>query len=145
MVDELRSRIMRAVKSKNTAPEMAVRKLIYAMGFRYRIHGTKLPGSPDLVFRSRRKVIFVHGCFWHGHDCKRGSRIPRTNTEYWLKKIKRNCARDIESVNSLISDNWKCLVVWECEIKNEAHLREKISLFLEKNEKLDGGESLSQG
>src|SRR5688572_15451443 len=89
-----RSEIMRAVRSKNTAPEMAVRKLIYSMGFRYRIHG-KQPGSPDIVFGSKRKVIFVNGCFWHGHRCKRGKRLPKTNRAYWAAKIARNVRRDL--------------------------------------------------
>jgi DNA mismatch endonuclease (patch repair protein) len=89
-----RSRVMRAVKGKDTKPEMIVRRMAHALGYRYRLHRTDLPGSPDLVFAGRQKVIFVHGCFWHGHDCARGSRQPKTNAEYWRAKIARNVTRD---------------------------------------------------
>lgn len=136
MVDEVRSRTMRAVKSTNTRPEVAVRKLVYAMGFRYRLHGKELPGSPDLVFRSRRKAIFVHGCFWHGHDCKRGARLPKTNVEYWSLKIQRNRERDFNSLRALKDEGWKCLVVWECELKDQDALRDKLLLFLHEDANL---------
>ena len=93
MTSELRSRTMRAVKGRDTKPEMAVRRLLHRMGYRYRLHRKELPGRPDIVFGSRRKVIFVHGCFWHGHSCKRGNRLPKTNAEYWQTKIARNVER----------------------------------------------------
>ena len=116
----LRSRTMRAVKSKDTKPEWTVRRLLHAAGYRYRLHVKELPGKPDLVFPSRRKVIFVHGCFWHGHHCTRGDRAPKTNAIYWATKIKRNKDRDRRHVAMLRRQGWKVLVVWECEIKEPA-------------------------
>ena len=98
---EQRSETMRAVKSRDTKPEMCVRRLLHRMGYRYRLHKESLAGKPDIVFPSRRRVIFVHGCFWHGHDCKRGNRIPATNTEYWTKKISRNVGRYSAQVEEL--------------------------------------------
>src|ERR1051325_5580018 len=98
---ELRSRTMRAVKSRNTTPELAVRSLAHRMGYRFRLHRDNLPGKPDLVFSGLRKVIFVHGCCWHGHTCARGARIPKENREYWLKKISSNRLRDLQNVNKL--------------------------------------------
>jgi len=109
---------MTAVKSKNTTAEMCVRKLLHSSGFRYRLHDKNLPGSPDIVFSSRQKVIFVNGCFWHGHDCKRGARMPKANAEYWAGKIERNRKRDIQNMNKLVEAGWGVLIVWECEIKS---------------------------
>ena len=116
MTSEQRRRTMRAVKGKNTGPEMAVRRLVHGMGYRYRLHRKSLPGKPDLVFATRRKVIFVHGCFWHGHACKRGDRSPRTNRGYWTRKIARNRERDQEHLAALHADKWQALVIWECEV-----------------------------
>jgi len=116
--DEMRSQIMRAVRSKDTKPELAVRRLLHALGYRYRLHAKGLPGSPDLVFLRRRKVIFVHGCFWHGHDCKRGARRPKSNSDYWQAKIARNKARDAQSVDSLKREGWESMTVWECELSS---------------------------
>jgi len=113
----LRSRTMRAVKAKDTKPEWIVRRLLHAAGFRYRLHAKDLPGKPDIVFPSRRKVIFVHGCFWHGHDCARGARMPKTNADYWSAKIARNVERDARHLEALRVDGWRTLVVWECEIR----------------------------
>jgi DNA mismatch endonuclease (patch repair protein) len=115
--DPTRSDIMRAVKSKDTRPEMVVRRLLHGLGYRYRLHGKELPGKPDLVFSGRRKVIFVNGCFWHGHDCKRGSRQPKDNADYWRAKIGRNVERDTASVATLQGSGWQVLIVWECETK----------------------------
>lgn len=115
--EALRSRTMRAVKSKDTKPEWLVRRLLHAAGYRYRLHAKALPGKPDLVFAGRRKVIFVHGCFWHGHDCARGARQPVANAEYWRAKIHRNRERDVGHLAALRADGWKAHVVWECEIK----------------------------
>jgi len=109
-----RSRIMRAVGQKNTKPEMAVRRLLHAMGYRYRLHAAELPGRPDVVFRRRRKAVFVNGCFWHGHDCDRGRR-PASRKEYWEAKIDRNVARDLDRIERLHTQGWEVLVVWECE------------------------------
>ena len=127
--DPHRSRIMRAVKGKDTKPELVVRRLVYSLGFRYRLHLDDLPGSPDLVFKARRKVIFVHGCFWHGHDCKRGARQPKTNSEYWLRKINRNRERDEVVQAKLTSADWDVLVIWECEVHNP-YLADRIVGFL---------------
>jgi len=129
-VDELRSRTMRAVKSKDTKPEIAVRRLVHKMGFRFRLHRSDLPGSPDLVFITRRKVIFVHGCFWHGHDCARGARRPKTNADYWKAKIDRNRERDVESVRLLMSTGWRACEVWECELRDVEKLRARLFEFL---------------
>jgi DNA mismatch endonuclease (patch repair protein) len=114
--EALRSRTMRAVKSKDTEPEWIVRKLLHAAGYRYRLHAKELPGKPDLVFPSRRKVVFVHGCFWHGHACARGARRPKTNSEYWKGKIARNRERDEAHLIALRQGGWKVRTIWECEI-----------------------------
>ena len=128
---ETRSRIMRAIKGKNTGPEMRVRRLTHGMGFRYRLHGRGLPGRPDLVFRPRRKVIFVHGCFWHQHDCTKGNRTPKTNRAYWTHKLRRNVARDSENQAQLQALGWDVLVIWECETKDLEALEEQIREFLD--------------
>ena len=130
MTSPLRRRTMQAVKSKNTAPEMAVRRMTHAMGFRYRLHRKDLPGKPDLVFVSRRKVIFVHGCFWHGHDCRRGARTPKTNRDYWQTKIARNAARDGKVRKALSKLGWSSLTIWECNLAKPESVRKKISRFL---------------
>src|SRR5690348_9996888 len=121
---------MRAVKSVDTTPEIIVRHMAHAMGFRYRLYDKALSGTPDLVFPARRKIIFVHGCFWHGHHCKRGARIPKTNKKYWIKKINRNKVRDSHHRKALLSDGWKVLTVWECETRKPALLRITLRRFL---------------
>ena len=128
-MDEQRSRIMRAVKSRNTQPEMTVRRLVHSMGYRYRLHRKDLPGKPDLAFISRRKAIFVHGCFWHGHDCPRGSREPKTNRDYWIPKIAKTRERDKTTMERLRTMDWKTLVIWECEI--DRALPGRLRAFLE--------------
>lgn len=125
-----RSEIMRRVRSKDTGPEMAVRRLVRQLGFGYRLHDKTLPGKPDLVFRGRKKVIFVHGCFWHGHDCARGARTPKANKAYWQEKIARNAQRDTLNLSAIAAEGWKALVIWECEIKDQESLAHKIKLFL---------------
>ncbi|WP_223564814.1 very short patch repair endonuclease [Agrobacterium tumefaciens] len=127
-----RSAIMRAVKSKDTTPEMIVRRLAHSLGFRYRLHCRDLPGNPDLVFHSRHKVIFVNGCFWHGHNCARGSRQPKTNSDYWQTKIGRNVERDAINQVTLRAAGWQVLTVWECETKasKTSWLEERLRLFL---------------
>jgi DNA mismatch endonuclease (patch repair protein) len=125
-----RSAIMRAVKARNTKPEMIVRQLVYRLGFRYRLHRSDLPGTPDLVFASRRKVILVHGCFWHGHTCRRGARIPKTNIGYWRDKIRRNRRRDAASMEALRQLGWDPLVVWECQLADAGRLIARIECFL---------------
>ncbi len=128
---EQRSRIMRAVKSADTGPELTVRRLAHRLGFRFRLHRKDLPGKPDLVFPGRGKAIFVHGCFWHGHDCARGAREPKHNRDYWTGKIARNRQRDNTSLRELKKLGWKVLVIWECEIKRLDRLERKLEKFLE--------------
>ncbi len=113
---------MRAVPAKDSAPELKVRRILTAMGLRYRLHRRDLPGSPDIVFPRRRLALFVHGCFWHGHDCRRGERTPKSNTDYWLAKIARNRARDAWASAQLAASGWRAATVWECELKEEAAL-----------------------
>lgn len=129
---EQRSAVMRAVKSTGTAPERIVRRAVCALGFRrrYRLNGAHLPGKPDLVFPAARKAIFVHGCFWHGHDCKRGARKPKDNAAYWSAKIARNRARDAGHVIALRHAGWAALTLWECELRDAAALSRKLSRFL---------------
>lgn len=126
-----RAETMRAVKSEDTAPELIVRRLVYALGYRFRLHKRDLPGKPDLVFIGRRKIIFVHGCFWHGHDCPRGARAPKTNTEYWHSKITRNRERDAEHIARLAALGWRTLIVWECELSDQTALVHRLRTFLD--------------
>lgn len=128
---EDRKRTMQRVRSQNTQPEMKVRRLVFGMGYRYRLHRTDLPGKPDLVFPGRRKVIFVHGCFWHGHDCKSGRKQPKTNVGYWTKKLERNRQRDQEHERALHTLGWQSLTVWECELKDSDALAARVRQFLE--------------
>lgn len=130
-VEPERSRIMRAVKSRDTTPEMIVRRLVHSMGYRYRLHRKDLPGKPDLTFQPRRKVIFVHGCFWHGHDCKRGARIPKTNRDYWETKIASNRERDQQHNEELMREGWHTLIVWECQTKELQAIAGQIKSFLD--------------
>ncbi|WP_201694558.1 very short patch repair endonuclease [Paraburkholderia hiiakae] len=135
MVDSVspsrRSEIMGCVRSRDTKPEMLVRRLIYSMGYRYRLHAKDLPGKPDLVFRSRRKVIFVHGCFWHRHPGCALARLPKSREEFWLPKLESNRLRDLKNDRSLRDANWGVLVVWECELGDVAVLTNKIKEFLD--------------
>jgi DNA mismatch endonuclease (patch repair protein) len=126
-----RSRIMRAVKGFDTAPEMTVRRLLHGMGYRYRLHRKDLPGSPDLVFPGVRKVVFVHGCYWHGHDCRRGARVPVHNREYWIRKIARNKDRDRNASRLLKALGWRSFVVWECQMRDAASLKRRLVRFLD--------------
>jgi len=122
---------MQAVKSKDTDAEMRVRRMLFAAGYRYRLHQRALPGCPDLVFGGRKKVIFVHGCFWHGHTCARGKRIPKTNTDYWTSKISRNRTRDAVARKRLQASGWKVFVIWECELKDEPRVLKRLTQFLQ--------------
>lgn len=130
LTPEQRRRAMQAVKSKDTKPEMTVRRLVHRMGYRYRLHKKELPGRPDLVFGPRKKAIFVHGCFWHSHSCKYG-RLPTSNEDYWIPKLKRNQERDAENRAELNALGWSVLTLWECEIKDTASLIERITGFLD--------------
>ena len=125
-----RSELMGRVRAKNTTPELLVRGVLTRLGYRYRLHRANLPGKPDIVFVSRKKVIFVHGCFWHGHDCKRGARVPRSNREYWVAKIERNRQRDAASVNRLTELGWRSLSLFECELKDGSALGDRLTGFL---------------
>lgn len=129
---ELRRRTMQAVRSKNTRPELLVRRLLHANGYRYRLHSKKLPGCPDLVFPGRKKVLFIHGCWWHGHDCQRGSRVPKTNVVYWTKKVIRNRNRDADSRKHLEAQGWKVLAIWECQLNDESSVLMQLVRFLDK-------------
>jgi DNA mismatch endonuclease (patch repair protein) len=114
---EQRSRNMAAVRNKNTAPEMLARKAAHRVGLRFRLHRTDLPGSPDIVLPKHRTVVFVHGCFWHGHGCSR-SRLPQTNVRFWAEKIKKNKLRDSKAEATLREDGWRVETVWQCELRN---------------------------
>ncbi len=121
---------MRAVKSQDTRPEMAVRRAVRALGVHYRLHRKDLPGKPDLAFIGRRKAVFVHGCFWHGHDCARGSRVPKTNRDYWLGKVSRNRARDEKTRAAYKEMGWEILTIWECETRSP-DLKDRLAAFLD--------------
>lgn len=128
---EKRSWIMSRVRNRNTRPELIVRSLLHRLGYRFRLHRKNLPGHPDIVLPKHRKVIFVHGCFWHGHeDCPRGKR-PTSNIDFWRKKIARNRERDHESLKKLEGVGWKSLVIWQCETRDGDKLGDKLLRFLE--------------
>lgn len=128
---EKRREIMQSVKTKNTAPEIKLRSLLHRNGFRFRVNRRDLPGKPDIVLPKYKAVIFVHGCFWHGHDCRRGQR-PQTNIDFWNQKINKNIDRDKNDISLLEKLGWRVLVVWECEIKkkNEEVLLTRLKEFL---------------
>lgn len=128
-----RSQIMARIRSKDTQPEMIVRRLIYSLGYRYKLHKKDLPGKPDLVFFRRKKVIFVHGCFWHEHNCRAGLKKPKSNQGFWIPKLERNAQRDKENQDQLVKMGWKVLVIWECELNNKDRLIEVIKSFLDVN------------
>lgn len=126
----VRSATMRAVKSRDTGPELKVRALVRPIAPGYRLHRRDVPGKPDLAWIGARRAIFVHGCFWHGHDCARGARMPKANAQYWREKIGRNRARDEANMKTLAQQGWRALVVWECELRDEAALAERLAAFL---------------
>lgn len=131
LTPDRRSKNMRQIRGKNTAPELAVRQLVRGIGFPgYRIHRKDLPGKPDLAWVGRKVAVFVHGCFWHGHDCAEGTRKPKTNREYWIPKIARNQQRDAENIATLRGAGWNVVVVWECEISQKARLTKKLQRCL---------------
>jgi DNA mismatch endonuclease (patch repair protein) len=129
---EKRSAVMRRVKGKDTAPELVVRRLLWRLGARYRLHRADLPGKPDVVLPGRRLAIFVHGCFWHGHDCARGARVPKANRDYWLAKVGRNRSRDAAHRAALAELGWRVETVWECELKDAAGLQGRLQGWLER-------------
>jgi DNA mismatch endonuclease (patch repair protein) len=125
-----RSRIMGSIKGKNTKPELLVRSMLHKMGYRFRLHRKDLPGNPDIILPKFKKVIFVHGCFWHGHDkCKRSKR-PSTNREFWNEKLNKNIDRDKRNNEELNNKGWESLIVWTCEIKDKELLKQKLTDFL---------------
>jgi DNA mismatch endonuclease (patch repair protein) len=121
---------MSKIKSKDTKPELAVRHMLHSQGYRYRLHDRRLPGRPDLVFAARKKAIFVNGCFWHGHDCPIGSRLPKSNTQFWADKRSRNQERDARQLEELRGLGWEALVIWECEVSRAPALLERLKHFL---------------
>lgn len=135
LTPEQRSWNMSRIRGKNTKPELLVRKLLHAKGYRYRLHGRsagiRLPGNPDLVFAGRRKVIFVNGCFWHFHDCRAGQHAPQANAEFWAAKRTRTRERDANQRRLLEDAGWQVLTVWECELKDRSALETELVQFLE--------------
>ncbi len=130
---EAQRRIMQAIRSKDTKPELFVRRLVHGMGYRYRLYRKDLPGKPDLVFGTRHKVIFVHGCFWHSHDdplCPDSGK-PTVNQHYWLPKLERNRARDRMNIEALAAAGWESLIIWSCEMRDPRELEQRIRKFLE--------------
>ncbi|MBP0594581.1 DNA mismatch endonuclease Vsr [Paraburkholderia sp. LEh10] len=125
-----RSTIMRAIRGKDTKPELAVRSLLHAQGYRYRVHGSELPGTPDIVFPGRKKVIFVHGCFWHRHDCQSGKKQVKANIEYWGLKFARNVERDAINRETLAKMGWDVLTLWECELVDVRAIAVTLADFL---------------
>ncbi len=123
---------MAKIRAMDTKPEMIVRRLVYSLGYRYRLHVKHLPGKPDLTFKRTKRVIFVHGCFWHRHGLKtcRGARIPKSNTSYWQGKIEQNAARDQRNISELLREDWSVLIVWECQTRDKELLKREISTFL---------------
>lgn len=126
-----RSERMSRVRNKDTKPEMRVRRLIHSMGYRYRLHYGKLPGRPDMVFPERKKVIFVHGCFWHRHEGCPRCRLPKSRLDFWVPKLEKNRSRDIEKQARLRELGWDVLVIWECEVEEAAGVPGRIMSFLE--------------
>lgn len=127
---EKRSENMRRIRSKDTSPELTLRRLIHGIGYRYRLHRKDLPGSPDIVFPGRQKVIFVHGCFWHQHPGCREGRIPGSRLDYWISKLGRNQTRDLANQRLLKEQGWKVLIVWECDLKDLPALTKSVEQFL---------------
>lgn len=125
-----RSEIMRRVRGKDTGPEKKLRSALHKMGYRFRLHRADLPGRPDILFPSRKKAIFMHGCFWHGHDCARGARMPKANADYWRAKIAGNVARDERSRAALEQAGWRVATVWECELKDMEKVGRRLRKFL---------------
>jgi DNA mismatch endonuclease (patch repair protein) len=127
---EKRSAVMRRVKGRDTTPELTVRRALTGLGARYRLHRADLPGKPDIVMPGRRLVLFVHGCFWHGHDCARGARVPKQNRDYWLGKVARNRARDAASREALVALGWRVETIWECDLKDAGALVLRLQALL---------------
>jgi DNA mismatch endonuclease (patch repair protein) len=125
-IDPARSAIMRAIKGRDTGPELTVRSLLHSLGYRFRLHRRGLPGSPDIVLPSRRIAIFVHGCFWHQHGCARSLRQPKANADYWAAKLRRNAERDAANLRDLSALGWRTVILWECRLKDKATLTDLL-------------------
>lgn len=134
LTPQQRSERMARIRGKDTVPEMVVRRLVHRMGHRFRLHRKDLPGSPDLVFPALRKIVFVHGCYWHGHECRLG-RLPKSNVSFWAEKIEKNQARDTRNVTELEISGWSVLVVWQCQIKDSEGLAKLLTSFLGRGKK----------
>ena len=130
LTTERRSENMRRIRAKDTTPEMVVRRLLHRLGYRYRLHAKDLPGKPDLVFPSRRAIVMVHGCFWHGHKGCRESRMPASNRDYWVEKLEKNYARDRNHLRALHRLGWRVIVVWECQTEDPTRLAPRLIRFL---------------
>jgi len=128
---EIRSKNMAAIKSKNTRPEMLVRKFLHANGYRYKLHDKSLPGKPDIVLPKYKTVIFVHGCFWHGHSNCKYYVVPKTKTDWWLNKINGNIANDTKALKALKKEGWEIITIWECNLK-PAILQKSLNTLLKK-------------
>lgn len=134
--EEKRSYVMSRIKSKDTKPEMIVRKYLHGQGFRYRLHNARLPGKPDLVLRKYKTCIFINGCFWHGHKhCKSGTRLPVTRTEWWKEKLSKNRKRDLRNISKLLDLNWNVITVWECDLRVKKRIQtlEGLAMQLRRN------------
>ena len=131
-VDPLRSALMSRVRQKDTTPEIIVRKLLHALGYRFRLHRNDLPGRPDIVLPPRKSVVFVHGCFWHHHPNCRKATIPKTRTDFWIEKFEKNKERDRRKISELKKLGWRVLVIWECETTQPRKTEKRLSTFLER-------------
>lgn len=140
---EQRSAVMASIRSRDTKPEMLVRRVAHALGYRFRLHSRSVPGSPDLVFARLRAVVFVHGCFWHRHTCATGRKVPKSRLEYWGPKLARNAARDKRTLRTLRRDGWRVLVIWECQTRDAERLRERLGGFSCAKHQGDSGASVS--
>jgi len=127
---------MRRVKGRDTRPEMVVRRALTRLGARYRLHRKDLPGCPDVAMPGRRLAVFVHGCFWHGHDCARGARVPKQNRDYWTAKVARNRMRDVDARAALEAMGWRVETLWECELKDAAGLEARLRQLLQACERV---------
>lgn len=134
LTSEKRSALMARIRSKDTRPEVVVRSILHHLGYRFRLHRKDLPGKPDIVLPKHRKVVLVHGCFWHGHNCRLASK-PKSNVAYWRNKLKANHTRDEKNLRALDALGWKVLVIWECEVRRMDGLAEKLDLFIKDDTK----------
>jgi DNA mismatch endonuclease (patch repair protein) len=131
LTPQQRSERMSRVRSRDTQPELRLRKLVWGLGYRYRTHRRDVPGKPDIVFAGQKRAIFLHGCFWHRHDCRSGQRSPKTRLAFWREKFQKNVARDAAVRSQLRAIGWRALIVWECQLTNEAVIARRVRRFLD--------------